>query len=88
MIDSVMIDLWNSKLDTSGSFFEMSTSINIVRSSVRGQMIDYEKTNRFYSSRKVQSVKPHQFIFQKFCKSIQFKYLLEMIMCGVLAFVF
>ena len=88
VIDSTMIDLWNSKLDTSGSFFEISTGINIIKRAANGQMIDYEKKNRFYSERRVEEVKPHQFIFQKFCKSIHFKFLLEMIIWGILAFAF
>jgi len=54
-----MIDLWNSKLDTSGSFFEISTCYNIILRSLSGQMVDYEKNNRFYSIRKVKEVKPH-----------------------------
>jgi hypothetical protein len=51
-------------------------------------MVDYEKNNRFYSERKLEDIKPHQFIFQKFCKSIHFKSLLEMIIWGVLAITF
>ena len=31
VIDSIMIDLWNSKLDTSGSLLENSTGYNIIK---------------------------------------------------------
>ena len=88
VLDSIMIDLWSSKLDTCGSFFEMSTSMNIIRYWWTDQTIDYEKNHRFYSERRVQEVRPHSFIFQKFCKSIQLKFLIEILIWGLLAIIF
>jgi len=48
VIDSIMIDLWNSKLDTSGSLFEDSTGWNIIKRASLTQLVDFERSNRIY----------------------------------------
>jgi len=51
-------------------------------------MVDFERNNRFFAKRELEDVKAHPYIFQKFCKSIHFKSLLEMMIWGILAFSF
>ena len=51
-------------------------------------MVDYERENRFNASRSVETCNAHPFVFQRFCKSIRFKYVLEMIICGTFAVLF
>lgn len=63
VIDSVMIDLWNSKIESSGNFLDNSTCYNVIQRLISNSIIDYEKKNRFYSNREVEDVKPHRFVF-------------------------
>jgi hypothetical protein len=88
VIDCIVVDLWESNLDTNGGFLENSTAFQIVDHFSAGVMIDYERENRYNGTRKVETINAHPYVFQRFCKSIRFKYILEMLICGGLAFIF
>ena len=75
-------------MDVNGGFLENSTAYQIFDLYMSGVMIDYEKEHRYYAPRKAETFNSHPFVFQRFCKSIKLKYILEMVICGSLAFLF
>ena len=75
-------------MDVNGGFLENSTAYQIFDLYMSGVMIDYEKENRYYAPRKAETFNSHPFVFQRFCKSTKLKYILEMVICGSLAFLF
>ena len=52
-VEAVIKHLWNSDFDTSGSFFEMSTSYQILNQSSSN---DVESENRFYKKRDIEEM--------------------------------
>lgn len=55
VIDCIVIDLWESKLDVNGGFLENSTAYQIVDLYFGGVVVDYEKENRNSASQKGQN---------------------------------
>ena len=51
-IEAVVKRIWNSHYETSGSFFEMSTSYQILMQA--NSLIDIEERNRFYKRRDIE----------------------------------
>ena len=89
VIDCIVVDLWESSVDANGGLFDNSTAYKIVDYYLTGVMVDYERENRYNTSkRSVESCSAHPYVFQSFCKSIKLKYMLEMFICGGLAFLF
>ena len=51
MIDCIVIDLWESKLDVNGGLLENSTAYKIVEMYASGVVVDYERVNRYNAHR-------------------------------------
>lgn len=54
-VEAVIKRIWNSDYDTSGSFFEMSTTYQIVNQSA-ASLIDIEETNRAWKPRNIEGL--------------------------------
>lgn len=51
VIDCIMVDLWNSDVDSNGWLLENSTSFQIMKCYKKGFIQDYERKHRFYDER-------------------------------------
>ena len=88
--DRVIKDLWQSKVDVSGSVLENSTCYNILRFSKTKYMEDREqKRYRFYHGRDLKrDVRPHRNGFRVWFQSMSLRYNIEMLFFAICVLVF
>jgi hypothetical protein len=61
IMDRIIQDAWRSDKDVTGILFEASTSYRILTLDNLKYIIDYERENRFYSTKSKEVFKPHYF---------------------------
>lgn len=64
-VEAIILRIWNSDYESSGSILQMSTAFQIFRQS-KDVDIDIEKQNRFYNRRDISESAQSQWIFQIF----------------------
>jgi hypothetical protein len=88
-MDRIMKEYWNSDIDTSGSFFQASTSYQLLfDSSTLRKNQDNELNLRFYKKRDISKFRSHKFMLQVYLKSMQARYFIELLFFVVLAIFF
>ena len=89
VMDRIMKEYWNSDIDTSGSFFQASTSYQLLfDSSTLRKNQDNELNLRFYKKRDISKFRSHKFMLQVYLKSMQARYFIELLFFVVLAIFF
>jgi hypothetical protein len=89
VMDRIMKEYWNSDIDTSGSFFQASTSYQLLfDSSSLSKSQDNELNLRFYKKSDISKFRSHKFMLQVYLKSMQTRYFIELLFFVVLAIFF
>ena len=89
VMDRIMKEYWNSDIDTSGSIFQASTAYQLLfpNSSV-SEYQDNELSHRFYQRRDISKFRSHFLMMQVYLKSMQTRYIIELMLFVVLAIFF
>jgi hypothetical protein len=89
VMDRIMKEYWNSDIDTSGSFFQASTSYQLLfPSSTLNKNQDNELNLRFYKKRDISKFRSHKYMLQVYLKSMQTRYFIELLFFVLLAIFF
>jgi hypothetical protein len=86
VMDRIMKEYWKSNIDTSGSFFQASTSYQLLKADY--SQTDAELTNRFYHKRDFMAFTTHPFTLRIYLKSMQTRYFIELALFLFLAVLF
>ena len=87
--DRVIQDIWNSKVDISGSFLENSTAYDYLRYGELDSLDDFESKKRFYHDRDLTlDVRPNRFAYHVWFKSMNLRYFIEMAFFAVMVILF
>ena len=83
--DRIIMNKWDSKVDTSGSIFENSIPYNMLTFYSTSYKDDFEeKRLRFYHKRDLYTdVRPHKFTFRVWFQSMSLRYRMEMIFFAI-----
>jgi hypothetical protein len=77
VMDRIIQDFWNSNIDITGSFFEASTTYQILMKSSLTYTKDQEAVRRFYHPQDIQQLRTHIFQYEVWKKSMFIRYLIE-----------
>ena len=87
VMDRIMKEYWKSNIDTSGSFFQTSTSLKLLKADYR-ENEDVELSSRFYHARDVSEYTSHPYTLRVYLKSMQTRYFIELALFLMLAVLF
>jgi hypothetical protein len=87
VMDRIMKEYWKSNIDTSGSFFQTSTSYQLINADY-SENEDVELKSRFYQSRDVTQFTSHPYTMKVYIKSMQTRYFIELALFLMLAVLF
>ena len=89
VMDRIMKEYWNSDIDTSGSVFQASTAYQLLFPSCSvSNHQDNELSHRFYQRRDISKFRSHFLMMQVYLKSMQTRYVIELILFVILAIFF